>query len=326
LLYFGKFAGAFLLALFLTAGARAQQEQQGQQQDQGQQQAQSPDQQVPPQPQQDPSAKPKYPSQDADKPPYSNDRSRRGMPPAPNAPQTPDAPPAQASPAPMTTPQVPPSLVIPKGTVLSIRTTGFLSSDRNQVGDQFTATLDQPIVVNGWVVARRGQTLIGKVKAAQKAGRVKGVSHLGLELTEVTLVDGQQAPILTELWNASAGTSHGQDAATVAGTTGLGAIIGSAADWGRGAAIGAGVGAVAGIGAVLLTRGHPTELLPETPLNFQLVDPVTVDTTKSLQAFRPVTPQDYNQGDHRRPRLVRAHPYPGPWFGPCPYGPCYYRP
>ena len=338
LVYFTKIAGVLALALFLGVGARAQQEQgqeqsppqqQGQaQQDQGQQQAQPPDQQVPPQqPQQDPAAKPKYPSQDADKPPYSSDRARRGMPPAPNAPQMPDAPPAQESSAPMTTGPVPSSLVIPKGTVLSIRTTSFLSSDRNQVGDQFTATLDQPIVVNGWVVARRGQTIIGQVKAAQKAGRVKGVSHLGLELTDLTLVDGLQVPILTELWKASTGTSHGQDAATIAGTTGLGAIIGSAADWGRGAAIGAGVGAVAGIGAVLLTRGHPTELLPETPLTFQLVDPVTVDTSKGQQAFLPVTQRDYaNPGDHRRPHLARAYPYPGPWYGPCPYGPCYYRP
>ncbi|HYL83050.1 MAG TPA: hypothetical protein VE263_02355 [Candidatus Angelobacter sp.] len=330
LVYLVRIAGAAALALCLGAGVRAQQEQQGQGQDQGQgQQAQSPDQsqQAPPQ-QQDPNAKPKYASQDADKPPYSNDRTRRSVPP-PNSSPNQNAPGPATAPAPpeMAAPQVPPSLVIPKGTVLSIRTNNFLSSDRNQVGDQFTATLDQPIVVNGWVVARRGQTLIGQVKAAQKAGRIKGVSQLGLELTDVTLVDGQQLPILTELWKASAGTSHGQDAATIAGTTGLGAIIGSAADWGRGAAIGAGVGAVAGIGAVLLTRGHPTEIAPETPLNFQLVDPVTVDTTKSLQAFLPVTPQDYDHRvGHRRPRLARAYPYPGPWYGPCPYGPCYYRP
>ena len=188
---------------------------------------------------------------------------------------------------------LPAALTIPAGTVLSVRMNDFISSDKNQVGDRITGTLERPIVVNGWVVARRGQTVSGQVTAAVKAGRVKGTSQLGLELTDLTIVDGSSTPILTQMWKGSGGTTHGNDAAAIGGTTALGAVIGSAADWGRGAAIGAGAGAAAGIGAVLLTRGRPTEILPETPLTFRLVDPVTVDTTKSAQAFAPVTQRDY---------------------------------
>jgi hypothetical protein len=215
-------------------------------------------------------------------------------------------------------------LTIPAGTVLVIRTNDFLSTDKNQVGDQFTAVLDQPLVVNGWVVARRGQVLIGKVKDVRKAGRIKGTSELGVELTDITVVDGRQLPILTELWKGSGGTSHGQDAATIATTTGVGALIGTAADWGRGAAVGAGAGAAAGIGAVLLTRGRPTVLYPEDQLSFRLVDPVKIDTTQSQQAFLPVTQQDIDGGMHHRgPRPV-ATAYPGPYAYPCGYyGPCY---
>lgn len=215
-----------------------------------------------------------------------------------------------------------------------IRTNEPLSTNTNQVGDQFTGTLEQPLVVNGWVVARRGQTVVGKVKSVQKAGRVKGVSQLGVELTDVTLVDGSQAPILTELWRGSGGTSHGADAATIGGTTALGAIIGSAADWGRGAAIGAGAGAVAGIGAVLLTRGRPTVIPPESQLTFRLLDPVKVDTTRSRQAFLPATQEDF--GRNQRPSLrARYGPYgpygaypPAPcgYYYPCYYGPAYYGP
>jgi hypothetical protein len=215
---------------------------------------------------------------------------------------------------------------LPAGTILQVRTNEFLSSDKNQTGDQFTAVLDQPLVVNGWVVARRGATVLGQVKEAKKAGRVKGTSQLGLEITDLTIVDGQQAPVLTELWKASAGTSHGQDAATIGGTTVLGAAIGAAADWGRGAAIGAGAGAgaAAGIAAVLLTRGHPTEILPETPLSFRLVDPVKIDTTQAQQAFLPVSQEDYDggRGDRRRPHLAAG--YPGPYAYPYGYyGPYY---
>jgi hypothetical protein len=217
----------------------------------------------------------------------------------------------------------PPVLTIPKDTVIFMRLNDFLSSDHNQIGDQFTGTLDQPIVVNGWVVARRGQTVVGQVKSVKKAGRIKGTSQLGVELTNITLVNGQQAPILTELWKGSGGTSHGADAGTIAGGTGLGAAIGAAADWGTGAAIGAGAGAVAGIGAVLLTRGRPTVLGPESQLTFRLVDPVKVDTTQGQQAFLPVSQRDFNNGRNGRPVLRMGNGYYGgyPPYGAYPYGP-----
>jgi hypothetical protein len=306
--------GVLALASSISTPARAQQDQQGQGQGQGQDQPQAQEQ---PQSQQQPPdsrPKPNYAPQDADKPPYSHDRQRQN--PRDEQPQQ-----AQGAQPALPAQTLPGSLTIPAGTILLIRTNDFLSSDRNQIGDLFTAVLDQPIVVNGWVVARRGQTVVGKVKTAQKAGRIKGTSQLGLELTDLTVVEGTQAPILTELWRGEGGTSHGQDAATIAGTTGFGALIGAAADWGRGAAIGAGVGAAAGIGAVLLTRGRPTEIEPETPLSFRLVDPVTIDTTRSQQAFQPVTQQDFSggRGEHHRPHLAA---YPGP-YGPCGYYGCY---
>jgi hypothetical protein len=303
---FGQFwraTGAAALALGLSGGAYAQQEQQ---QDQQQQQTR------------DSQAKPSYAPQDADKPPYSHDRPRQ------------NASEGQSQNAPLAQPAqpVPGTLTVPAGTILLIRINDYLSSDRNQIGDQFTAVLENPLVVNGWVVARRGQVIVGHVKDVRKAGRIKGTSELGVELTDLTAVDGHQVPILTELWKGSGGTSHGQDAATVATTTGLGALIGSAADWGTGAAIGAGAGAVAGIGAVLLTRGRPTILLPEEQLSFRLVDPVRIDTTQSQQAFLPVTQQDMDGGrlERRGPRHV-AGGYTGPGPYPCGYySPCYAYP
>jgi hypothetical protein len=226
-------------------------------------------------------------------------------------------------------------LTIPAGTVLQVRMNEYLSSDNNHVGDHVSATLQQPIVVNGYVVARRGQTLVGQVEAAEKAGRVKGVSQLGIELTDMTMVDGQSRPIQTELWKGSGGTSHGADAATIGGTTALGAAIGSVADWGRGAAIGAGAGAAAGIGAVLLTRGRPTVIPPETLLTFRIVDPVKIDTTQAAQAFVPVSQRDYGRRGYDSPyaaqRPYAGGPSAGGPSGPAPYAcgygyPCYTYP
>ena len=218
---------------------------------------------------------------------------------------------------------VPANLTILPGTVIFVRVNEPLSSDHNHAGDTFTATLDRPIIVNGWVVARRGQTILGTVTTAQKAGRVKGVSQLGLELTDVTIVDGQQLPVLTELWKGSAGTSHGADAAGIATTTGVGTIIGAAADGGAGAGIGAGAGAVAGIAMVLLTRGRPTVIGPEALVSFQIKDPVAISTANSQQAFQPVGPYDYNSSPSLRQRGDGYAAYPPPYYTTCgPYWGC----
>lgn len=324
--------GAVALALCLSIGTFAQQEPQApppQQpgQPQGQQPADQPQAQQPQpaQPADQPQAPPPpaYPPQDADRPPYSHDRAGQSSPNTPNQ----QPPQRRYTPAPQPTQPVPGTLTLPAGTVLLVRLNDFLSSDKNQVSDQFTAVLSEPIIVNGWVVARRGQVVTGTVKDAKKAGRVKGTSELGLELTDVTIVDGRQVPVLTGPWKASGGTSHGADAATIAGGTGLGAAIGAAADWGRGAAIGAGAGAAAGLATVLLTRGRPTVLGPEELLTFKLVDAVTIDTTQSQQAFLPVTQQDYHAGRMERggpPRLGGGPYAAGPYACGGYYAPCYY--
>jgi hypothetical protein len=221
-------------------------------------------------------------------------------------------------------PVVPPTITLPAGTVVTVRTTGFLSSDQNKAGDTFNAVVDQPIVADGWVVVRRGQSVTGRVVEAQKAGRVSGVSHLGIDLGEITLVDGQVAPVKTELVKTSAGTSNGRDVATVGATTGVGAIIGAAAGGGEGAGIGAGAGALAGIAGVLLTRGRPTVLYPETLLTFRIDTPVSISTEKGQVAYQPVTQEDYAPNTNNQRRIGYGRPaYPPPYPYSYPY-PNYY--
>src|ERR1700681_2642156 len=94
---------------------------------------------------------------------------------------------------------LPPTIALPAGTVIPVRLTEWLSSDKNQSGDRFSATLEQPLIANGWVVARRGQIVTGRVAVAQRTGHGNSSSQLGLELSELTMVDGQVLPINTEL-------------------------------------------------------------------------------------------------------------------------------
>jgi len=229
--------------------------------------------------------------------------------------QKPDDGPGQAN-APQEAPvyKLPPKLTVPAGTVVTVRVSQFLSSDHSQVGDVFNAELQQPIVVDGWVVARRGQSVIGRVAVAEKAGRVKGVSQLGVELNDLVLVDGQQLPIKTQLLENSGGTTKGRDAAAIGTTTGLGAAIGAGAGEGKGAAIGAGAGAVVGIAGVLLTRGRPTIIPPETVLTFRMNSAVSFSTERSQVAFRSVNQDDYNNNKlgNRPPRYAAGRGYPPP--------------
>ena len=287
--------GALALAFCLSAtpaSAQQSQQPQDQQQPQNQQQQDQMNQQ-----------------QDQDQAPPPDDRSY------PPQDQRPDA---QQPPPPDNNYVVPDTLTLSSGAILQVRTTGWLSSDRNKAGDQVIMTLAQPLVVNGLVVARRGQTVIGTVVNAEKAGRVKGVSKLGLSLAQLTLVDGQLLDVKSTLINASGGTSNGRDALAVAGTTGLGAGIGAAAAGGEGAAIGAGAGFVASIAGVLLTRGRPTIIPPESLLTFRLETPITVSTVHGQAAFRPVTSQDY--APKARPRRVVRPYYPYAYPPPYAYG------
>ena len=247
-------------------------------------------------------------------------------------PQTAPVPPAPAPPA---------TLTVRSGALISVRTNQWLSSDRNHAGDTFSAVLDQPIVVNGWVVARRGQSVIGRIDVAQKASEGNGVSKLGLEITELTLVDGEQIPVSTDMQQPPPATpapgSAERNVATVGTTTVLGTIVGGVIGGGQGAAIGAGLGATAGIAAVLYTRGRPTVVAPETLLSFRLAAPVSISTEKGQVAFQPVTQGDYKDQDAyanypRRPAPGPGYPppyyyyggcgpwgwncYPGPYFGP----------
>jgi hypothetical protein len=238
----------------------------------------------------------------------------------------------QAQPQPQGPPPVryaPTTITLPANTWVTIRLLAPLSSDHNQTGDVFTGTLLEPIFANGLVVARRGETVAGVVAEAQKAGRVSGVSHLKLELTGIQLADGRQVQVKTKLINWRGNTSHGRDAFAIGATTATGAAIGAGVNGGVGAGVGAAAGLVVSTIGVLLTRGYPTVVGPETPLTFSMETPLVIDN--SQQAFQYASPQDYNAGNARplAPRPGYGSAY-GPGYGypppPAPYYGGYYAP
>ena len=319
---FGRGAGILTLA-FCLSGALALSAAAGLAGQDRQRQAPNPPDQEQPDAAVEPQQQPPQPGP----PPDAAQQPEAPEPPQEAAPPQEPAPPHE-NPAPPQAPQremeLPDKLTLPAGTLITVRTSDFLSSDHNHPGELFNAEIFQPVVIDGWVVARRGQTVLGRVAVAQRAGRVKGTSQLGVELSQLVLVDGKQLHVRSQLIQYSGGTTHYRDGATIGTTTVLGTAIGGAAHGGEGAAIGAGAGAAAGIAAVLLTRGRPTIIPPEAQLTFRLQAPVTFSTERSRVAFRPVTPQDYQGGPMQRrspPRPSRVARGPYPPRPPYPYGP-----
>ena len=232
-------------------------------------------------------------------------------------------------------PPIPASIVLPANTWVTVRVNQPLSSDKNQTGDAFTGTLLEPIIANGLLIARRGQTVTGIVTEAQKAGRVSGVSHLKLELTGIQLADGRQIQVKTQLIDRKGNTSYGRDAFAIGATTATGAAIGAGVNGGVGAGVGAAAGLVVSTIGVMLTRGRATIIYPETPLTFSMQTPINLDN--SQQAFRYASQYDYNaRVAPPRPGYGSAYgrpyapaPYYGGYYAPYPYAygyPYFYGP
>jgi hypothetical protein len=170
----------------------------------------------------------------------------------------------------------PNTVTLAAGTSLRVRIGETISSSRHQPGDSFLATLDQPLVIDGFVIAERGSRLEGRVVDTGQAGRMTGNSKLEVVLVRLSTSDGQRIRIHTESFKKDGGSSTGGDVAKIGAGAAIGAAIGAIAGGGKGAAIGAAAGTAAGAGTVLISHNRSIEIPVETRLTFRIQDPVTI--------------------------------------------------
>ncbi len=76
--------------------------------------------------------------------------------------------------------------VLPPGTTIKIRMIDKLSSEENQVGDTFRATLEEPIQVDGKNLYPKGADVIGRVSDVHASGRLSEPGELDLVLATVS--------------------------------------------------------------------------------------------------------------------------------------------
>jgi hypothetical protein len=158
---------------------------------------------------------------------------------------------------------------VPSGTAFTVTLADRISTESNQEGDSFTAHLSQPIVVNGRVVADKGDRVTGHIKKLDEPGKVKGRARLELVLDEIR-TSRDSYKLSTEPFIVVGEDTHERDAAEIGGGAAVGAAIGAITGGKKGAAIGAVIGGGTGTTAVLLTKGKQLNLEPETKVNFVL--------------------------------------------------------
>jgi len=167
------------------------------------------------------------------------------------------------------------TVTIPAGTTLTVRLGQALGSKLSQAGQTFTATLANPVDVEGKPVIPAGANATGTVVDAKPLGRFKGGASLQVQLTSIT-IGGVDQPVQT---TAVTQTEKGKGKRTgvlTGGGAGLGALIGGLAGGGKGAAIGALAGAGAGGAGSALTGNQEIVLPAESALSFTLSQPLEV--------------------------------------------------
>ncbi len=189
-----------------------------------------------------------------------------GAAPAASASSSPARPAAAPAPA---RPAAPRTFSVPEGTELTVVLIDSISTGKNKAGDEFSASLAEPIVVGGQTVAERGARVTGRIVDAESSGRVSGRASIRMVLTSIT--DGAKTyPIVTAPFVAEAEGTKARDAGIIGAGAGIGAAIGAIAGGGSGAAKGAVIGGAGGTGAVLATKGKELEYDSESRLKFTL--------------------------------------------------------
>jgi hypothetical protein len=165
-------------------------------------------------------------------------------------------------------------LVVPANTAIYVRLQQSLSSATAQSGQNFSAVLDEPLVVDGQTFAPQGASVTGKVVAARESGHLHNSGYLRITLSSI-VVNGKTVPLQTNSVFVSGGSYKKHNLAFIGGGAGGGALLGALVGGGKGAAVGSVVGAAGGTTAAYATGKKEVGFVAERRLGFRLTQPLS---------------------------------------------------
>lgn len=172
------------------------------------------------------------------------------------------------------------SVTLPAGTHIRVSLDHAVASDQNRAGEEFSATVSEPVIVDEKVVIPAGARANGVLVDASESGRLKGVARLSLRLTEVQVGDDWYDVETNAI--SRRGPNHKRNNwAWIGGGAAAGTVIGAIAGGGKGAAIGGPVGAGAGVAGAAITGKRDIRLSAERQLTFTLTEPVSIQPVES---------------------------------------------
>jgi hypothetical protein len=169
---------------------------------------------------------------------------------------------------------------VPGETRISVRLGEAVGSATSKAGDIVSATLADPVTIDGVQVLPAGSPVHAEVAAAEPSGKVKGRARLALSFDRIT-ANGENYPIDAG-YSMVAEATKARDAKTIGIPAAGGAVLGAVLGGKKGAAIGAGIGGGAGTAVVLTTAGKEVGLGSGAEVR------VTIGTTLDVKV--PLTP------------------------------------
>ena len=166
-------------------------------------------------------------------------------------------------------------VVIPAGTMLTVRLGETVDAKTATAGQSFTGSLSHAVSVDGNEVVPAGSTVTGEVTDAKSLSKFKGEGRLAVRLTSID-IKGKTYPLSTSTVAQVVKGKGKRNLMIGGGGAALGALIGGLAGGGKGAGIGALAGAGAGTAGAAYTGNKDVAFPAETALSFKLKESITL--------------------------------------------------